>query len=191
MRVCQCCGATFEWRHASPSAVRSGRGKYCSKSCQAQISGRKHGRSFGPNRIGPQKLDRTYQSWQSMIQRCTNPNSTSWPKYGALGVAVCDRWRDDFRNFLADMGDRPAGMSLDRIDCRGNYEPENCRWATAHEQAQNRPDAIWLTVGGERIAASELERRHNFPRGTIANRIRHGMALEQILKPMRYRKYPA
>lgn len=79
---------------------------------------------------------RTYKSWQMMWQRCTNPLFGSYKSYGALGVWVCERWRS-FANFVGDMGERPDGRTLDRIDPFGNYEPTNCRWATRAEQDAN------------------------------------------------------
>lgn len=87
----------------------------------------------------------TYSSWENMIQRATNPAAVSYPYVGGRGITVCERWRT-FTNFLTDMGERPEGKyasgrpmySLDRIDSDGNYEPGNCRWATANEQLQNR-----------------------------------------------------
>lgn len=79
----------------------------------------------------------TYQSWGSMIQRCTNPNTRAYKNYGGRGITVCSDWLD-FTVFLRDMGERPIGMSLDRIDPDGDYTPDNCRWASAATQARNQ-----------------------------------------------------
>lgn len=94
-----------------------------------------------------------YNSWKLMIYRCTSPKAPNYSYYGGQGVTVCDRWKS-FENFLEDMGDRPAGMSLDRIDSNGNYEPGNCRWATKSEQSRNsrntkltQEDVDWIRAG--------------------------------------------
>lgn len=79
----------------------------------------------------------TYNSWRSMKQRCLNKNSPDYKHYGGRGITVCERWMD-FKNFLDDMGKRPKGMSLDRIDNDGNYEPSNCKWSNMKEQSNNR-----------------------------------------------------
>jgi hypothetical protein len=85
----------------------------------------------------------TYRSWCGMIQRCENPRAEGYELYGGAGIRVCKRWRESFEAFLADMGERPTGKSIDRFPKRnGNYEPGNCRWATPSEQAQNRSNSF-------------------------------------------------
>lgn len=82
----------------------------------------------------------TYNSWKTMIQRCTNPKVHNYQYWGGRGITVCERWKD-FENFLEDMGVRPSGTTLDRINTDGNYEPGNCRWATDVQQARGRSNA--------------------------------------------------
>lgn len=79
-----------------------------------------------------------YEAWAKMIQRCTNPNNPSWKDYGGRGIAVCGQWRSSFETFYRDMGPRPEGLSLDRVNNDGDYEPGNCRWRSASEQARNQ-----------------------------------------------------
>ncbi len=91
-----------------------------------------------------------YASWFSMIQRCYNPKNKSYYRYGGRGIGVCERWRGSFADFLADMGERPPGLSLDRINNELGYSAENCRWSTPKEQANNR--------GGKRTPKGSLRR---------------------------------
>src|SRR3990167_2507751 len=97
-------------------------------------NGLKHGHKTHGKQSG------TYTTWADMLQRCTNPKNAGYKYWGGRGIDVCVRWRgvDGFDAFLADMGERPDGLSIDRIDNDGNYEPANCRWATPQEQRLNQ-----------------------------------------------------
>lgn len=89
----------------------------------------------------------THNSWCAMRQRCAYPKHAQYAAYGARGIRVCERW-SSFENFLADMGERPDSMTIERIDTNGNYEPSNCRWATMPEQQRNRRTTIKVTRDG-------------------------------------------
>ena len=133
--LCQCdCGSTCS---VSTMALRSARTRSCG--CLRQ-----DGPRAANTRHGHAAADRTrtYRSWRSMIDRCTNQNDRGWKYWGGRGVTITPRWLQ-FEGFLADMGERPEGMTLDRFpDRNGNYEPGNVRWATAKQQANNRRSAV-------------------------------------------------
>jgi len=98
----------------------------------------------------------TYATWSSMIQRCSNPRDSHWQYYGGRGITVCDRWRTSFADFLADMGPKPAGYSIERADVDGNYEPSNCTWIPMADQSKNRRVATHCRRGLHLMTGSNL-----------------------------------
>lgn len=132
--------------------------------------------------------DSAYRCWEQMRKRCYSVNSEHFPDYGGRGIVVCDRWRDDFEAFLSDMGPRPSRRhSIDRIDVNGNYDPGNCRWATASEQNRNKRTTVFVE-GGDKLV--ELVERMGLKRENVYARLKMGWSLEDSLaRPTRiYRK---
>lgn len=133
--LCRCdCGADVK---VNSRSLRSGNTSSCGCFRKQKMSELATARNLrhGHNYAG--KESPTHKSWTAMIQRTTNSNYTHWKDYGGRGITVCDQWRS-FEVFLADMGERPEGKTLDRINVNGNYEPGNCRWATLSEQQKNK-----------------------------------------------------
>ncbi len=130
--VCECGGLTTVWA----TQLKSGGSKSCG--CLRKT----HGKSSNS----------TYSIWHAMKTRCTNKNNTYYHRYGGRGIKVCSRWVD-FNNFFEDMGSRPDGMCIDRINNDGDYEPSNCRWVTPTENSRNTMKSKWWFVDGVRYAS--------------------------------------
>lgn len=171
---CRCdCGAETS---VSRSCLTSGKTRTCGCSRSKPKS---HGHS-GRGRVSPE-----YRAWKSMMNRCTNTKAIDWRSYGGRGIAVCDRWRS-FESFLADMGPRPHGCSIDRIDNNGNYEPGNCRWSTPMEQGQNRRTSRLVTHNGVTLTATEWSRRLGGDLQIVHNRLDAGWSVEDaVTRPPR------
>ncbi len=126
--------------------------------------------------------------WKSMLMRCNNPHVKNYNNYGGRGIKVCDRWSGNlgFENFVKDMGERPDGTTLDRIDYNGDYEPSNCHWATSDEQANNRTDNIYIIVGGRKITAKQFCKALGLNYWVAIKQIQRGYDINIIAKDVRF-----
>jgi hypothetical protein len=122
-----------------------------------------------------------YKAWISMIERCEKPTCPCYHHYGGRGITVCERWHS-FDLFLKDMGARPSrGHSIERLNNNGNYEPSNCKWATAKEQSRNRRSNSLLTLNGETKCITDWAITLEIPPTTIWSRLAHGWSVERTL----------
>lgn len=126
---------------------------------------------------------RIHRIWRGMMNRCYNKNDQVYKRYGARGITVCERWHT-FENFLADMGEPPDGLTIDRVDNDGSYEPSNCEWATDLQQSNNRGCVIRLTVGDQTKTIRAWSDETGLAPGTIASRIRLGWSPDRCILPL-------
>lgn len=138
------------------SPLRSGHTKSCG--CDKSIIMTKHGK-YGSG---------AYKTWDKMIQRCTNPKNHAYKNYGEKGVFVCKEWLD-FKNFYADMGDRPDGMTIERLNIEDGYYKENCIWASQDDQTRNTSRNIVVSIGGRLLTVSELAKNSNRTYNSVNN----------------------
>ncbi len=122
---------------------------------------------------------RIYRIWSDMKTRCHNKNSASYKNYGGRGVTLCKRW-EIFENFYKDMGDIPRGKTIERIHNEMGYSPDNCRWATQKEQANNKRNNVILVHNGESLTAAQWSDKLKVSRAAIYQRIEYGWSEEQI-----------
>lgn len=131
----------------------------------------------------------TYRTWASMIDRCKNHNNKQFNDYGGRGITVCERWQK-FENFLADMGERPEGMTIERIENDKGYYKENCRWATRKEQQNNTRTNRFLTYNGKTQTLAQWADETGFKETTISRRIELGWSIEKAINtPPRILKF--
>lgn len=144
------------------------------------VRGSERNRSQAKCRCFSDRKNPAYAPWKAMHTRCTNSNRDDWPRYGGRGISVCERW-NVFDNFLADMGERPIGTSIDRIDNDGNYEPSNCRWSDSKTQRNNSSTVRIVEYRGERMPISYLAKKVGIARKTLWGRINSGMTVEEAI----------
>jgi len=119
----------------------------------------------------PKVNRKTWSTWYDMIKRCYNPKYKRYFAYGGRGISVCKEWKESYDNFLKDMGDKPDGYSIDRINNDGNYEPSNCRWATPKEQAENRRTNRNITYNGTTRTVSQWARIVGISQNALTKRL--------------------
>lgn len=175
--LCACvCGKQKE---VAASHLRSGKIRSCGHLIAEATRRRctKHG--LKPRRAA---TDPTYSTWCAMWTRCTNSKQRGWERYGGRGIKVCDRWKD-FAAFLEDMGERPKGCTLDRVDINGDYSPENCRWANVWQQARNRRGSLHVTYNGQTKPLAQWAEELGMVYTTLYNRLyRYGWSIDRAMK---------
>jgi len=170
---CKCsCGNGGE---VGGAQLRSGWSKSCGCLKREQTISRFTTHGHATHGITP-----TYHTWAGMRARCSNPKNHKFERYGGRGISVCLAWTT-FAGFLADMGEKPPGTSLERIDNNGNYCPENCRWATPTDQARNKRNNRLLTFRGESRPLAEWADRVGIKSRTIWDRLATGWRVEDAL----------
>lgn len=130
-----------------------------------------------------------YTSWQLMKDRCCNVNNKTYQYYGGRGIKVCEQWLDSPEQFVKDMGTKPdKTYTIDRIDCNGNYEPSNCKWASKSEQSRNRNDSKTLTIDGIKKHLADWAADYGMPYLQVYKRIWRGMdPITALTQPLRVR----
>lgn len=121
-----------------------------------------------------------YEVWEAMIQRCTNPNNQHYARYGGRGITVCKRWRD-FKNFIADMGKRPPGLTIERKNNNAGYSRRNCMWATRAEQYRNQSRNVNVTAFGKTMCVRDWSKATGLTFETLRGRIARGVTPEKAL----------
>lgn len=148
------------------------------KSCGCYSRKAKHNYKHG------QSETKIYRLWRAMINRCTNKNNAAYPNYGGRGITVCDSWLESFENFMNDMGIRPKGTSLDRIDNNKGYSPENCRWSTQKEQSRNTRSNVYI----DGLVRVDFLRKHGVSSNSLYRWVDAGMSLEDIIHRAKSKK---
>ena len=132
--------------------------------------------------------NRTYKLWSAMKDRCFNPGSKHYHRYGGRGITMCKEWVEDYAAFISAVGERPEGATLDRIDNNGNYEPNNVRWATKQEQANNRVTNVVITHEGLTMTLADWARHKGWKYGLLTSRWKKGLRGDELLASPEYER---
>ena len=183
--LCRCDCGNARVVLGGPLAAGRSRSCGCAKSAAISMAQKTHGATH-VNGLKRETVE--YSTWIRMKERCYNPKSERYERYGGRGITVCSRWRNSFERFLEDMGPRPSRKhSLDRIRVNGHYEPGNCRWATETEQSRNKGNTLWVMWNGKRVSLAEVIENSGFALsskvyGAVYRKLKRGWSIERALR---------
>ena len=175
---CECGGEKI----AGIKQVKAGKVSSCGCAFRQMMQDRN--RTHGLSAV----CSKEYAVWKGMRDRCQRPSNKSFKDYGARGISVCARWKD-FSTFYSDMGQRPAGASIDRIDHDANYSPENCRWASARAQANNKRSNHLIEMGGESKTLAEWCAEIGIEPSKVRYRLKAGMSPTDAFRSQDLRRH--
>lgn len=184
--ACRCdCG---NLSHVRSQHLRDGHTLSCGclRIAMSALSASVRSTTHGHSRVNQKSPE--YNSWQAMRKRCMNPNDPAYPRYGGRGIQICQRW-NSFECFLFDMGPRPDGLQIERINNNLGYSPENCKWATPLEQSNNKRNNRNISWNGKTLSLSGWARETGLSREAIKSRINEGWPIDRALsQPVRQRR---
>jgi hypothetical protein len=172
--ICECGNQVV----VTTDSLRGGKTQSCGclQKERASEAKKTHGMTHSPE----------YNTWMSIKARCFNTKNQDFKYYGDRGITICDEWKDSFETFYADMGSRPEGCSIDRIDVDGNYEPSNCRWATDLEQAHNKRNNVIVTYENETKSVIKWSEELGIKHKVLRHRLDRGWSVEKAFnQPVR------
>lgn len=177
--LCRCeCGNTCTPNGTSLRA-RTSKSCGCERTRRFVAAIKKHGMSHS----------RTYNTWVAMKQRCLNPNSDAYVNYGGRGITICMQWLESFENFYADMGECPKSKTIERRNNDGNYECDNCYWATKKQQQRNLRNSRRITAFGETKTLGEWAEIYSIAHNVISHRLKNGYSTEEAIALPRFARY--
>ena len=179
--ICKClCGSL---RPIRTSDLINGNSKSCGCARKETVGNlnRKHSKAGTP----------IYNTWQNIKSRCSNKNRSDFERYGGRGIYVCDRWQNSFINFYNDMGNKPEGLTIERVDNNGPYSPDNCIWANRTAQNNNKRNNHIITIGGETKNLNQWIMFYGIATPTFKNRVKRGWSvIDAVSKPINHKHTP-
>jgi len=176
--VCLCDCGTFKTVYGS--SLKGG--KHKSRSCGCLVLDTRAAKKLANPANVNGKPSKTYYIWRGAKSRCLSPSSSGYKYYGGKGIGISDSWMT-YTNFLADMGEAPAGLSLDRVDAKGDYCVENCRWADNHTQSRNRTNNVWIDTPDGKMISVDAAKKYGISHSAFMKRVKKGWPMDSLITP--------